>query len=87
LGSGVGFHCLGVVGGVLILPDIPVQCPPVLFREEGLGQWRWEVCRVFVCGVELAGVRSRWQGGACGTVWGGVVVPTEAAYTVGETCN
>ena len=69
------------------MPDVPVQCPPVLFGEKGLGQWRWEVCRIFVGGVKLADVRSRWQGGAWGAIWGGVVVPTEAAYTVGKTGN
>ena len=81
-----GFHWRRNVGEVLVLPDGPVQCPPVLFGEEGLGQWRREIGRVFV-GVKLAGVRVRWQGGAWGTIRGRVVVATEAAYTVGKAGN
>ena len=72
---------------VLVLPDVPVQCPPVLFGEKGLGQWRREVSRIFVDGVKLADVRGCWQGGAWGAIRGGVVVAAEAAYTVGEAGN
>ena len=46
------------------MPDVPVQCPPVLFGEKGLGQWRREVGRIFVDGVKLADVRGRRQEGA-----------------------
>ena len=53
-------------GGVLVLPDVPVQCPPVLFREEGLGQWRREIGWAFVDGLKLTDVLGRWQGGAWG---------------------
>ena len=49
------------------MPDVPVQCPPVLFGEKGLGQWRREVGRIFEDGVKLANVRGRWQEEA----WGG----------------
>ena len=69
------------------MPDVPVQCPPDLFGEEGLGQWRREVGRIFVDGVKLAFVRGRWQEGAWGAVRGGVVVAAEAAYTVGKAGN
>ena len=69
------------------MPDVPVQCPPVLFGEEGLGQWRRKVGRIFVDGVKLADVRGRWQGGAWGAIRGEVVVAAEAAYTVGEAGN
>ena len=48
------------------MPDVPVQCPPVLFGEKGLGQWRREVGRIFVDGVKLADVWGRWQEGAWG---------------------
>ena len=69
------------------MPVVPVQCCLVLFGEEGLGQWRREVGRIFVGGVKLADVRGSWQGEAWGTIQGGVVVAAEAAYTVGEAGN
>jgi hypothetical protein len=71
----------------LVLPDVPVQCTLVLFGEEGLGQWRREVSRIFVDGVKLADVLGRWQGRAWVVIWGGVVVAVEAAYTVREAGN
>ena len=69
------------------MPDVSMQCLPVLFGEEGLSQWRRKVGRIFVGGVKLADVRGCWQGGAWGAVRGGVVISTEAAYTVGEAGN
>jgi hypothetical protein len=60
--SSVGFHWRGNDGEVLVLPDALVHCPPVLFGEEGLGQWRRRVGRVFVDVAELADVWGRWQG-------------------------
>ena len=69
------------------MPDVPMQCPPVLFGEEGLGQWCREVGRIFVDGVKLVEARGHWQKGAWGAIRGGVVVAAEAAYTVGEAGN
>ena len=69
------------------LPDVPVQCPPFLLGKEGLGQWRREGSRVFMGGMELTDVWGCRQGGAWGTVRGGVIVATEAAYTVREAGN
>ena len=39
------------------LPDVPEQCRPVLFGEEGLGQWRRWVSRIRVLegGYEVGG--------------------------------
>ena len=71
----------------MVLPDVPVQCPPVLFGEKGLGQWRREVGRIFVDGVKLADVWGRWQEGAWGAVRGRVVVAAEAAYAVRKASN
>jgi hypothetical protein len=71
----------------LVLPDVPVQCPPFLLGEEGLGQWRREVSRVCVRGMKLTDVWICRQGGAWEAVRGGVVVATEAAYSVREDGN
>ena len=53
------------------LPDVPVQCPPVLFGEEGLGQWCREVGRIFVDGVRVAtrDVGREELGGRSGVEW------------------
>ena len=53
-GCGGGRGHGGVLEIVVFLPDVPVQCTPVLFGEGCLGQWFWRVYRVFGCGLELA---------------------------------
>ena len=85
--GGVVFQYRGYVDEVLSLPDVPVQCRPLLLGEGGLGQWLREVIRVCVGGMKLTDVRGRRQGGAWRAVRGGVVVSTEAAYTVREAGN
>ena len=47
-GHGGGFRI------IVFLPDIPVQCTPVLFGEECLGHWVWRIGRVVGSAVELA---------------------------------
>ena len=42
------------MGIIVVLPDIPVQCTPVLFGEECLGHWVWRIGRVVRSAVELA---------------------------------
>ena len=76
------FHCHGYVDEVLSSPDVPVQSRPLPFGEGGLGQWLREVSRVGVSGMKLTDVWGRRQGGAWRAVRGGVLVSTEAAYTV-----
>ena len=44
----------GVLENVFFLPDVPVQCTPVLFGEGCLGQWFWGVGGVFGCSLKLA---------------------------------
>ena len=68
-----GVH--GRVGGLEVLfflPDVPVQCTPVLFGEGCLGYWFWSVGGVFRCSLELADM---WEmgraalGGQSGVAW------------------
>ena len=47
-GHGGGFRI------IVFLPDIPVQCTPVLFREKCLGRWVWLIGWVVGSAVELA---------------------------------
>ena len=69
----------------MVLPDVPVQCPPVLFGKEGLSYWRGRLGEICVCGLKLAYVLGHWQAGrSWGGIRGGVVITAEAVYTVGE---
>ena len=86
-GCGGGRGHGGVLEIVVFLPDVPVQCTPVLFREGCLGQWFWRVCRVFGYGLELAYMWGDGQGGSRGAVRGSMVVAAEAAYAEGEAGN
>ena len=72
---------------MVFLPDVPVQCTPVLFGEGCLGQWFWSVGGVFRCSLELANMGGDGQDGSRGAVRGSMVVAAEAAYAEGEAGN
>ena len=93
MGRGVLRGCGGVHGhgGVLeivfFLPDVPVQCTPILFGEGCLGQQRWSIGGVFGYSLELADMWGDGQGGSRGAVRGSMVVAAEAAYAEGKAGN
>ena len=70
---------------MFFLPDVPVQCTPVLFGEGCLGYWFWSVGGVFRCSLELADMWGDGQGSSRGAVRGSMVVAAEAAYAEGKT--
>ena len=60
------------MGIVVFLPDVPVQCTPILFGEGCLGQWFWRVGGVFGCSLELADMGEMGRaalGGQSGVAW------------------